>query len=52
MLYSSLQDLKPILLKAGVSGSCDHSFVWFNSEDDEDMSRYCEKCGYVESHDC
>jgi hypothetical protein len=34
-----------------VSGSCNHEFVWLKPDEDNDLNRRCEKCGYVELHD-
>lgn len=36
-----------LLLLFGVSGSCQHDFVWLKPDEDDSLDRKCEKCGFI-----
>ena len=45
------RDVLEALRQPPVSGSCQHEFVWLIPDEDDNLDRKCEKCGFVEWHD-
>jgi len=42
---------KDLFCLFNVSSSCTHDFRWLKPDEDDNLDRKCDKCGYVELHE-